>query len=74
MPKSASDVDVTADQWESHLDQATPLTERFPYRTATFGAAATASCEAPEAFGPGLGPRLEFADDRHFTAGFASGE
>lgn len=61
-------------RWGQHLDEVSALSERFPYRTATFSAAVTAACETPEAFGPGLGPRLEFADDRHFTAGFASGE
>jgi hypothetical protein len=66
--------ELAADRWEPHLDQESPLTQRFPYRTATFSASVTASCEAPEAFGPSEGPRLEFADDRHFTAGFASGE
>jgi hypothetical protein len=66
--------DLTADRWEKHLDQASPSTKRFPYRTATFSALVMASCEAPETFGPGLGPRLEFADDSHFTAGFAQGE
>lgn len=66
--------DLTAPQWEQHFDQGSALTERFAYRTATFSATATAACETPEAFGPGNGPRLEFADDRHFTAGFASGE
>jgi hypothetical protein len=34
----------------------------------------TASCQAPEMVGPSTGPRLEFADDHHFTAGFARGE
>ncbi len=66
--------DLTPERWDQHLDQESPLTQRFSYRTATFSAAVTASCEAPEAFGPSEGPRLEFADDRHFTAGFASGE
>jgi hypothetical protein len=66
--------DLAPERWEPHLDQESPLTQRFPYRTATFSASATASCEAPDAFGPSEGPRLEFADDRHFTAGFASGE
>jgi len=66
--------DLTPDRWEQHLDEESPLTQRFPYRTATFSASATASCEAPDVFGPSEGPRLEFADDRHFTAGFSSGE
>jgi hypothetical protein len=66
--------DVAAEQWQRHLDQSSPLTERFPYRTATFSAAATAGCKTPEALGPSEGPRLEFADDSHFTAGFADGE
>jgi hypothetical protein len=65
---------VTAEQWQQHLDQSSVLTERFPYRTATFSASATAACKTPEAFGPSEGPRLEFADDRHFTAGFGGGE
>lgn len=66
--------DLAPDRWQQHFDQESPLTKRFPYRTATFSASVTASCEAPDAFGPSEGPRLEFADDRHFTAGFASGE
>jgi hypothetical protein len=66
--------ELTAPQWEQHFDEGSALTGRFAYRTATFSATAIASCQAPEAFGPGNGPRLEFADDRHFTAGFASGE
>jgi hypothetical protein len=66
--------EVMAEQWELHFDQSSPLTERFSYRTATFSAAATAACKTPEPFGPSEGPRLGFADDRHFTAGFAGGE
>jgi hypothetical protein len=66
--------EVTAEQWELHFDQSSPLTERFSYRTATFSAAATAACKTPESSGPSEGPRLGFADDRHFTAGFAGGE
>jgi hypothetical protein len=61
-------------QWKKHLDQTSTLTGRLPYRTATVTAAVFATCTLPEQFGPGIGPRLEFADDRHFTAGFASGE
>jgi hypothetical protein len=67
-------IDLKAGQWEKHFDQGSSLTKRFPYRTATFSASVTASCQAPEAFGPGMGPRLEFADHGHFTAGFAKGE
>jgi hypothetical protein len=65
---------LVAQQWERHLDQASPRTKGFPYRTATFSASVTASCQAPEMVGPSTGPRLEFADDHHFTAGFARGE
>lgn len=65
---------LIARQWEKHFDQMSPVTKRFPYRTATFSASATASCSAPEAIGPSAGPRREFTDDQHFTAGFAKGE
>ncbi len=65
---------LDAKQWTKHLDQSSPVTKRFPYRTATFSASIIASCELPEKFGPSLGPRLEFADDRHLTIGFANGE
>jgi hypothetical protein len=65
---------LSADQWRKRFDQSSPLTKRFSYRTATFSAAVIASCEAPETLGPSNGPRLEFSDDRHFSAGFASGE
>lgn len=66
--------ELAPDRWEQNLDQKSSLTKRFPYRTATFSASVIASCQAPDVFGPSEGPRLEFADDRHFTAGFASGE
>jgi hypothetical protein len=68
------DFELEQQQWEQHFDQGSALTERFPYQTATFSAAITAACEAPEALGPSLGPRREFADDRHFTAGFSNAE
>lgn len=67
-------LDLDASQWTKHLDQSSPVTKQFPYRTATFSASIIAACELPEKFGPSLGPRLEFADDRHFTIGFANGE
>lgn len=66
--------ELLPNHWEPHFDQGSPWTEGFPYRMATFAASVMAKCEAPEPLGPGNGPRLEFADDRHFTAGFASGE
>jgi hypothetical protein len=65
---------LMAEHWEKHFDQGSPLTKRFPYQTTTFSASVTASCQAPQVFGPSMGPRLEFADDHHFTAGFAKGE
>jgi hypothetical protein len=65
---------LLAKQWEKHFDQGSPPTKRFPYQTATFSASVMVSCQAPEVFGPSTGPRLEFADDDHFTAGFAKGE
>jgi hypothetical protein len=66
--------EVTADQWRKRFDQSSELTKRFSYRTATFSALTIASCESPEKLGPSDGPHLEFADSRHFTAGFAGGE
>lgn len=66
--------DLKPDRWEKHLDQIDAKTHRFPYRTATFSASVMASCQKPQEIVPGIGPRLEFADDRHFTAGFAKGE
>jgi hypothetical protein len=66
--------DLPAGRWEKHLDQVSPATKRLPYRTATFSASVMASCEEPALSVSGTGPRLEFADDRHFTAGFAAGE
>jgi hypothetical protein len=65
---------LLARKWEKHFDQVSPPTKRVPYRTATFSASVTVSCKAPEVAGPSMGPRLEFADDHHFTAGFAEGE
>lgn len=65
---------LDASQWMPHLDQIGAATKQFPYRTATFSASIIATCELPAKFGPSTGPRLEFADDRHLTIGFANGE
>jgi hypothetical protein len=67
-------LNVGAPAWENHYDEDSQLTKRFPYRTATFSATIIASCQQPDVLGPSEGPRLEFADDLHFTAGFAGGE
>jgi hypothetical protein len=60
-------------QWEKNFDEV-PSPNRAAYRTALFRLAALLTCKAPYALQPSLGPRPEFAADRTFLAGFASGE
>jgi hypothetical protein len=64
---------VAASTWPNHLDELGTKTRPLPYRTAVFRLTAVVECESP-AFGPGLGPRGEFAADSMFLAGFAWGE
>lgn len=66
--------DLRSESWVAQVDQVGKASEQLPYRSAVFGLAAMASCTQPEAFGPGMGPRLEYADQDSFLAGFASGE
>ncbi|WP_293373472.1 hypothetical protein [Nevskia sp.] len=66
--------DLRDDSWAAQLNQVGEASKQLPYRSAVFVLAAVANCTKPEAFGPGIGPRLEYADQDSFLAGFASGE
>lgn len=66
--------DLRSESWAAQLDQVGEASRHLPYRSAIFGLTALAACTRPEVFGPGMGPRLEYADQDSFVAGFASGE